>query len=129
MDGLGTHSSMDELRGLRIQIKGLEAMIEARDKVIREVDDERAAVAGYLIRNVLRPNGASPLGDLMGICTQVDHIVATKRNQALEDAANVCCGKAEEMLVAGDGSHTVAMLANQIFAWASEIRALKEQGE
>jgi hypothetical protein len=37
---------------------------------------------GYLIRNVLEPvfPGITPLKDLAGVCTQVDHVVAAQRD-------------------------------------------------
>jgi hypothetical protein len=36
-----------------------------------------AEARGYLVRNVLTPHKAEALADLMGVCTQVDHITAS----------------------------------------------------
>jgi hypothetical protein len=37
---------------------------------------------GYLLRNVIEPNGLLPLPTLMGICTQVDNLVAGMKRRA-----------------------------------------------
>lgn len=42
---------------------------------------------GYLTRNCLAPRKAKPHDDLMGICTQVDHLLSTARAEALREAS------------------------------------------
>jgi hypothetical protein len=61
--------------------------IQAMQARIEFLEDERNAAIGYLVRNVLEPNNASPLDSINSICTQVDHICHTARNSALEEAA------------------------------------------
>lgn len=44
---------------------------------------------GYLTRNCLAPRKAKPHDDLMGICTQVDHLLSTARAEALREAVEI----------------------------------------
>ena len=50
-------------------------IVDLERRLAEAQERERGAI-GYLTRNVLEPHNARPLPDLMGICTQIDNIVA-----------------------------------------------------
>jgi ribosomal protein S12 len=117
MTSVKSTAAIEAMASQRLPVPGRD--VQALVKRVREMEDEINQAVGYLKRNVLEPHNADPLNYLMGICTQVDHITATARNAALEEAAKVAQSHAGQYQVAS--WQVPEVISAQIRARKSEV--------